>query len=105
MSRRMIVGLIVGVAAVGLTAFATTRGTAQLASLLGPEKQILLYDGDVKNDSGGIKIAPWGSGKAESVNDKYYVGPQVLKITSQGPYQGGVLQLGHAADASQFLGA
>ncbi len=68
--------------------------SAQLGgNLVGPEKQAIIYDGDLQSDSGGIKVVPWGSGKAEPVYDETYVGPQVLKVTSQGAYQGIVLQL------------
>jgi len=105
MSRYMKIGVVVAALTVGLVALGATLGGAQLSSLLGPEKETLVYDGDVRVDSGGIKIKPWGSGKADPVNDgyHYYVGPEVLKVTSQGPYQGIVLQLGRPADLAPYL--
>ena len=92
--------LLVALVALGLL---IGMGHAQLTSLVGPEKQAVIYDGDLQADSGGITVLPWGSGKAEPVNDQTYVGPQVLKVTSHGPYQGIVLQLSHPADLKQFL--
>jgi hypothetical protein len=78
-------------------------GNAQLTRLVGPDKEAILYDGDLELDSGGIDVVSWGSGAAEPVYDETYVGPQVLKVTSQGPYQGIVLQLGRPARLKDFL--
>ena len=76
---------------------------AQLTRLVGPERQELLYDGDLDLDSGGVDVTGWGSGKAESVYEATYVGPEVLKVTSQGPYQGVVLRIGRPANLTDFL--
>ena len=105
MSRHMKIGAVAAALTVVLVTLGATLGRAQLTSLLGPEKETLVYDGDIRMDTGGIKIKPWGSGKAEPVNDgyHYYVGPEVLKVTSQGPYQGVVLQLGRPADLAPYL--
>ena len=98
----LIVAFFLIVAAVaGLVALGT--GQAQIMRLVGPERQMLLYDGDIQADSGGITVTPWGSGEAESVYDATYVGPQVLKVTSQGPHQGIVLHLKRPADLSDFV--
>jgi hypothetical protein len=102
MSRVALLGLALAAGLV-LAVFGVTAGRAQLASLLGPEKEVLIFDGDVQADSGGIKISSWGSGTAAPVYDQTYVGPQVLKVTSQGPYQGVVLQLGRPVDLQEFL--
>lgn len=102
MSRKRMAGLILALAVVVLGA---GLGQAQIASLVGPEREAIIYDGDLQLDSGGIKVLPWGSGKAEPVYDKTYIGPQVLKVTSQGPYQGIVLQLHRPASLADFLGS
>lgn len=102
MSRNGVVALIIGLT-IGLAVLGGTAGRAQLASLLGPAKVELIFDGDVQTDSGGIKLAPWGSGKADPVYDQSYIGPQALEVTSQGPYQGIVLQLARPAPLQEFL--
>ncbi len=87
---------------IGVSLACAVASRAQLASLLGPEKEALVYDGDLKTDSGGIEVTSWGSGEAKSVSDTSYVGPEVLKVTSQGPYQGIVLHLARAVDLPEF---
>jgi len=87
---------------IGMSLVCAVASRAQLASLLGPEREALIYDGDLKTDSGGIKVTSWGSGEAKSVSEKSYVGPEVLKVTSQGPYQGIVLHLARAVDLPGF---
>ncbi len=77
-------------------------GQAQLTSLVGPDREALLFDGDLQLDSGGINIVSWGSGTAEPVYEETYVGPRVLKVTSHGPYQGIVLQLANPVDLGEF---
>ena len=100
MSR--IAGFFLTVAAVaGLVALGVSQ--AQIMRLVGPERQTLLYDGDIEADSGGITVTPWGSGEAESVYEATYVGPEVLKVTSQGPHQGIVLHFNRPADLSEFV--
>ena len=98
MSRKVIVGV-----ALAAVVFVAGMGYAQLTSLVGPEREAIIYDGDLQLDSGGIKVLPWGSGKAEPVYDETYIGPQVLKVTSQGPYQGIVLQLARPVSIADFL--
>ncbi len=88
-------------AVAGLVALGVSQ--AQIMRLVGPERQTLLYDGDLEADSGGITVTPWGSGEAESVYEATYVGPEVLKVTSQGPHQGIVLHFKHPADLSDFV--
>ena len=100
MSRMALLSSVMALA-VGLSVLAL--GHAQLERLVGPERELFLYDGDLQLDSGGITVSSWGSGMADPVYDATYVGPQVLKVTSQGPYQGIVLHLGRAADLAEFL--
>jgi hypothetical protein len=102
MSRVMTASLIVG-AAVALAVLGATMGRAQLVSLLGPEREVLVYDGDLKLNSGGIQVTSWGSGSYKSVYEKAYVGAEVLKVTSQGPNQGIVLHLGRQVDLTPFF--
>ncbi len=100
MARIKIACTILALTALGLLIGAEhTRA----ATLVGPEKQAIIYDGDLELDSGGIKVVPWGSGRAEPVYDETYIGPQVLKVTSQGPYQGIVLQLTRPVNLTEFL--
>ncbi len=95
-------GVVLGVT-LGLVVMQGPAGRAQLLSGLRPVQQTLIFDGDVKTDSGGIELLSWGSGKAEPVQETTYVGPEVLKITSQGPYQGVVLQLARPVDMTDYL--
>jgi hypothetical protein len=101
-SRIGLAGLGMAMAA-ALVALGVGAARGQLVSLLGPSKVALIYDGDLERDAGGIKLTSWGSGSAKSVYDASYIGPQVLKVTSQGPYQGIVLQLGRPVDLQDFL--
>ena len=84
------IGMVAGVLAVaaGLALVGAKSVPAQIGGLVGPERETVIYDGDLKLDSGGVDVSPWGSGTYESVYDETYVGPEVLKVTSQGPYQG-----------------
>jgi len=105
MSRKLLVMGVVLAAVAGLVVLAATRSSAQLGSLLGPEKQAPVYNGDVKVDTGGIKLTSWGSGKVEAISDgyHYFEGPEVLKVTTQGPYQGVVLRFTRPPDLGAFL--
>ena len=85
-----------------VVALLAAAGRAQVRQLVGPEKEALLYDGDLDLDCGGITVSPWGGGSAEPVYEASYIGPQVLKVTSPGPYEGIVLHLGRPADLSEF---
>ncbi len=76
---------------------------SQLTRLIGPERETILYDGDLEVDSGGIAVTTWGSGEAEPVYEEAYVGPQVLKVTSHGLYQGVVLHFARPGDLKDFL--
>ena len=65
-----------------------------VAVCLGPAQaapELMLYTGDVAIDQGGIKLESWGSGFAAESYDTHYVGTHVLKVLSQGYYQGAVL--------------
>ena len=102
MSRIKLTCMIVAVALLA-AALAHAQLTGSLTNLVGPEQQTLIYDGDLQLDSGGITVTSWGSGVAEPVYEEAYVGPRVLKVTSQGPYQGIVLQLGRPAELAEPL--
>jgi hypothetical protein len=104
MSRVITVCLVVGAVA-AFALWGATAGRAGLVGLLGPEREALVYDGNLSLDAGGIKITSWGSGSYKSVYEKSYIGPEVLKITSQGPNQGVVLHLGRPVDLAPFLAA
>jgi len=84
MSRRARIWLL-GSVIIGMFLVCAVASRAQLPSLLGPEREALIYDGDLKTDSGGLEVTSWGSGEAKSVGEESYVGPEVLKVTSQGP--------------------
>ncbi len=81
------------------------RSAAETNTLLGPERQVLIYNGDVQKDLGGIKLTSWGSGEAQAISDgyHYYEGPEVLAVKTQGPYQGVVLRFARPVELASFL--
>jgi hypothetical protein len=103
MSRTVMAISLLGVLA-GLVVVGALCSRAAVTPLPGRSVEAMLYDGDLTADSGGIKVTYWGSGKAESTHDVQYLGPDVLRVTTEGPYQGVVLQLGRPADLGQFSG-
>ncbi len=80
----------------GLTLLLVLTGAAQAAELA-------LYDGDAEKDRGGIVLGAWGSGDVSESYEVHYVGPRVLKVLSQGYYQGGVLTWKDPAPLAGFL--
>jgi len=64
-----------------------------LAGVAAAGPEVMLYNGDAENDRGGILLGSWGSGHVSESYDVHYIGPRVLKVLSQGYYQGGVLTL------------
>jgi hypothetical protein len=65
--------------------------------------QMLLYNGDAEIDSGGITLEAWGSGYATETYATHYIGPRVIRVLSQGYFQGAVLKLGNPAELGGFL--
>ena len=103
MSRVTLVCLMATVG-IALMVLGASVGKAQFPSLIGgPERVALVYDGDLQKNAGGITLSSWGSGTAESVTDQSYIGPQVLKVKSQGLYQGVVLHLARPIDLQEFM--
>ena len=64
----------------------------------------VIYDGDLAATSPQVKVAGWGSGTAEETTETRFIGKGVLRITSQGPYQGVRLELAEGLDLSQQFG-
>jgi PKD repeat protein len=64
---------------------------------------VLLYNGDAANDSGGMALSSWGSGYITESYNVHYIGPQVLRLLSQGYYQGGVLTFKQPVPLEGFL--
>ena len=54
-------------------------------------QEVMLYNGDL--DADGSTLSAWGSGYISETYETFYVGPRVLRVLSQGYYQGGVLSL------------
>ena len=82
-----------------LCAFAVsvmTVGTAnaQLASI---------YSGSGSN--GGVNIASWGSGEVAFDQNNVYTGVRSIKVTTQGMFQGGRIELADPIDLSPFIGS
>ncbi|HEV2471134.1 MAG TPA: PKD domain-containing protein [Chthonomonadales bacterium] len=65
--------------------------------------QLTIYDG-ISTASSGLTIGNWGSGSAkESKQQGYGGGTEVLRITTQGLYQGVALNLAKPVDFSPYL--
>jgi hypothetical protein len=103
MSRTVMAISLLGVLA-GLVVVGALHSRAAVTPLPGRNVEAMLYDGDLTADSGGIKVTYWGSGEAESTHEVQYLGPDVLKVTTEGPYQGVVLHMGRSADLAQYSG-
>jgi hypothetical protein len=75
-----------------------TGGAARAA------QDIMLFNGDAGRDRGGIRFDSWGSGFVSETTAAHYIGPQVLRILSQGYYQAAVLQFSDPAPLKGFVG-
>ena len=64
----------------------------------------VIYDGDLTATSPQVKVEGWGSGTAEETTETRFIGKGVLRITSQGPYQGVRLELAEGLDLSKQFG-
>jgi chitodextrinase len=73
-------------------------GAVQAAS------EIMLYDGDASRDRGGVRFESWGSGFVSETTTAHYIGPQVLRILSQGYYQAAVIKFNDPAPLKDFIG-
>jgi hypothetical protein len=62
-----------------------------LSSFACAAAEVVIYNGDAETDRGGIALGAWGSGHVAESYEVHYIGPRVLKVLSQGYYQGGVL--------------
>jgi hypothetical protein len=74
-----------------------TGGVAQAA------QEVMLYNGDAARDQGGIRFDSWGSGSVSESTTAHYIGPQVLRVLSQGYYQAAVLNFRQPASLTGFL--
>lgn len=74
-----------------------------LAGLAGAAQDTIIYDGDAETDSGGLSLGSWGSGFVAESYDVHYVGPHVLRVLSQGYYQGGVLTFKRPLPLADYL--
>ncbi|NIM06254.1 MAG: PKD domain-containing protein [Armatimonadetes bacterium] len=74
-----------------------------LAGLAGAAPELMIYNGDTLIDRGGISMGEWGSGHVVESYDVHYIGPKVLRVLSQGYYQGGVLTLENPASFQAFV--
>ncbi len=103
--KRLAISLSLLAGAGLLTMLLPRHSAAETDSLLGPERQTPVYSGDVQKDLGGIKLTSWGSGEAQAISDGYHYweGPEVLKVKTQGPYQGVVLRFARPVEIASFL--
>jgi hypothetical protein len=60
--------------------------------------ELILYDGNVATAPGGLELARWGSGVAETSSAVTYVGPEVIQLSSHGFFAGGVLRFTKSVD-------
>jgi hypothetical protein len=66
-------------------------------------RELIVYDGDLAASPAQITLSSWGSGEAQEVYERYYLGPRVIKLKSQGFYQGGVLEFGKPLPLGEWL--
>lgn len=74
-----------------------------LAVMTAGAQEVMLYDGDATVNQGGITLGAWGSGYAAESYDAHFVGPRVLKVLSQGYYQGAVLVFDKPPSLENYL--
>ena len=67
-------------------------------------QELMLYNGDAGRDRGGIRLESWGSGYISETTGAHYIGPQVLRVLSQGYYQAAILGFKDPAPLKDFLG-
>lgn len=80
-----------------LTTMATTQAARAQASR---PVTISLFRGE---NAGNVQLSSWGSGKAESTKESVLVGDSSIKITTQGLYQGALLNFANPVDLSEAL--
>jgi len=86
---------IVVVVAVALVA-------ASLATAASAAQESVIYSGDLKAGPPGLTLGSWGSGALQEVSEVQFQTGSVLKLTTQGNYQGGRLYLQTPLDISGF---
>jgi hypothetical protein len=79
-------------------------GMLLLAAGAASASDIMLYNGDAAQDRGGLRFDSWGSGYVGETTAAHYVGPQVLRLLTQGYYQAGVINFHEPVNLKEFLG-
>lgn len=63
---------------------------------------IQLYRGEAEG-AGNVRLSSWGSGRAESSKESVLFGDASIKVTTQGLYQGALLEFANPVDISEAL--
>jgi hypothetical protein len=73
------------------------------AGALPAAPEIMLYNGDAQ-ERGGMRFDSWGSGYVGETTTAHYIGPQVLRLLTQGYYQAGVINYNQPVALKEYLG-
>jgi hypothetical protein len=67
-------------------------------------QETVVYNGNLKSAPVPIAVGGWGSGTLQEVSEMQFQGPNSLKLTSQGDFQGGRLDFQKPIDISGYAG-
>lgn len=98
--------LVSAVLGSGLAAIALTSGSLLGQPARAGQDQVApvsftLYRGE--GNSGNIRLASWGSGKAEPTAENVLLGDAAIKVTTHGLYQGGRIEFKQPVDLAAAL--
>ena len=88
-------------AALALGAAGTLRAQPAAGQDQGAPVTFTLYRGE--GNGGNIRLASWGSGKAEPTTDNVLLGDAAIKVTTHGLYQGGRIEFKQPVDLGAAL--
>ena len=67
-------------------------------------QETLIYGGEVKTAPAAISLGSWGSGSLKEVSEVRFKGASTLRLTSQGDFQGGVINFQPPLNVSGYAG-
>lgn len=103
MLRKRFPAVIAAVAVSGGALLALgAAATASRAHQAARPVTIQLYRGEA-DGAGNVRLASWGSGRAESSKESVLFGDASIKVTTQGLYQGALLEFANPVDLSEAL--
>jgi hypothetical protein len=75
---------------------------AALATAASAAQETVIYAGDLKASPSGLALGSWGSGTLTQVSEVQFQAGSVLKLTTQGYFQGGRMDFQTPLDISSF---